>query len=326
MIRLGTIGTSKICKEFLNSAASTNKFVHTSVYSRNRETGIEFAKSTGAVQVFTNLEDMAMSNCIDAVYIASPNSCHAIQSEILLKNNKHVLCEKTITTSKEEYSHLKKLADSKGLIYMEAIMAPHSAQHACVMDALSYIGPISNATIDFSQRSSRLDAFLNGERVNIFDMSLHAGALMDLGIYCVYAAIDFFGLPKTISACAKYLYNGADGSGQSDFYYDDFSATLIYDKTQHATRKSKIVGENGILNFKSISMYSGVSLIKDNKETIIVPDLDKKEVMKGEAQNFADLILNHKKDTHFYNKISTLCLNVHTCMDEIKNKAKINYN
>ena len=326
MIKLGTVGTSKICREFLAAAAMTGKFAHTAVYSRSHKTGTEFSKQTGAEQVFTSLEDMATSDCIDAVYIASPNSCHAVQSEIFLNNNKHVLCEKTITTSKEEYLRLKSLADSKGLIYMEAIMAPHSSQHTKVMRALSEIGPITSATIDFSQSSSRLAAFLKGEQVNIFDMSLHAGALMDLGVYCVYAAVDFFGLPKSIEASAKYLHNGADGSGQADFTYSDFTAALIYDKTKSAICNSKIVGKNGILTFKSISMYSGITLVKDNEETIIVPDIKKEEVMKGEAQNFADLILNYKNNKDFYDRISTLCLNVHTCMDEIKNKAKIIYN
>ena len=46
---------------------------------------------------------------------------------------------------------------------------------------------------------------MNGEHVNIFDMSLHAGTLMDLGVYCVYAAIDLFGMPNGIKASASFL-------------------------------------------------------------------------------------------------------------------------
>ncbi|MFQ8953987.1 MAG: hypothetical protein ACLR56_13915 [Oscillospiraceae bacterium] len=36
-------------------------------------------------------------------------------------------------------------------------------------------------------------------------MSLCAGTLMDLGVYCVYAAVDMFGMPKNIKACASFL-------------------------------------------------------------------------------------------------------------------------
>lgn len=57
--------------------------------------------------------------------------------------------------------------------------------------------------------------FLSGEKINILDMSLCAGTLMDLGVYCVYGTIDFLGVPNQIYANTHYLPNGADGSGMA---------------------------------------------------------------------------------------------------------------
>ena len=125
MIRLGTVGTSSICDSFLKGAALTNEYKLTAVYSRKYETGKAFAKGHGCDMVFTDIAKMAKSNTIDAVYIASPNAFHYAQSKLFLENGKHVICEKPIVTRAEEYIELKSLADSDGLIYMEAIIPRH---------------------------------------------------------------------------------------------------------------------------------------------------------------------------------------------------------
>lgn len=325
MIKLGTVGTSGICEHFLNGVALTNSFTLSAVYSRKYDTGISFGKKLGCEKVFCNLEEMAKSNIIDAVYIASPNSCHFSQSKIFLENGKHVICEKPIVTNSEEYSELKALADKNGLIYMEAIIPPYTAHYNKVKKAFSQIGKPIMARFDFCQRSSRLDRFLNGEQVNIFDMSLCAGTLMDLGVYCVYAAIDFLGMPENISSNAHFLHNGADGSGTAVFKYDGFSAVLTYCKTAQGNLGSEIIGENGVLKIASVSQYAGVNLVVDGEEIIITEFPSRAELMSGEAQKFADFICKREENTKEYEEISKLCLNVHKCMDRIKNNAEIKY-
>ncbi len=325
MIRLATVGTSNICDKFLNSAALTGEFELTAVYSRKYETGITFAKKHGCKTVFTNLEEMAKSDFIDAVYIASPNVFHAHQSELFLKNGKHVLCEKPIVTKSEDYISLKKLADKNNLIYMEAIIPRHIEAYKNVKSALNQIGKIKGADIRYLQRSSRLNAFLSGEQVNIFDMSLHAGALMDLGVYCVYGAVDLLGMPNKITAQKELLPNGADGEGAAVFYYDDFKATLTYSKVRDGDSQSVITGEKGSLEFDMISQYTGVVIKTCDMETMIQGSFTKAEQMSGEAGRFADYILNFYQNKSDYEKASMLCLDVHKCMDQIKKSAGLVY-
>ena len=150
MIKLGTIGTSGICEQFLSGVALTNQFVLSAVYSRTYETGYAFGTKFGCSTVFTDLEEMAKSPLLDAVYIASPNRFHYSQSKIFLENGKHVLCEKPMVTSLDEYRELKALADKNGLIYMEAIMPPHTEHYAKVKEAFSKIGKPVSARFDFS--------------------------------------------------------------------------------------------------------------------------------------------------------------------------------
>lgn len=94
MIRFATIGTSAIVDRFLEAAALCEGLVHTAVFSRKKETAKAFAKKHGAEFIYTDLKELAESSDIDAVYIASPNSCHCEQAVEMLKHGKHVLCEK----------------------------------------------------------------------------------------------------------------------------------------------------------------------------------------------------------------------------------------
>ena len=323
MIRLGTVGTSAITDHFLSGVALTGRFEHTAVYSRNRETGEAFAKKHGVASVFTDMAEMAQSG-IDAVYIASPNVFHAAQSKIFLERGVHVLCEKPITTSYADYCELKRLADSKNLIYMEAIIPRHTKGYRAVKNAVWELGRISMARIDFCQLTSRLSAYMSGEHVNIFDMSLHAGTLMDLGIYCVYGAVDLLGEPEAITATASYLPEGADCSGGALFEYGDFPAVLSYSKMGQAGYGSEITGVNGTLKIQMISQYTGVTLVKNGVEKEIVGTLSKAELMSGEATTFADYITDssYRED---YCEASRLCAAVHRCMDKIRQSAGINY-
>ena len=75
-------------------------------------------------------------------------------------------------------------------------------------NSLEKIGRITSAHFDFSQLSSKYPAYLSGNLPNIFNPALATGCLMDLGIYCVYPAIDLFGIPDKITACASFMDSG----------------------------------------------------------------------------------------------------------------------
>ncbi|MED4567098.1 Gfo/Idh/MocA family oxidoreductase, partial [Bacillus atrophaeus] len=68
MIRFAIVGTNWITERFLQSASDIQDFQLTAVYSRSDERAAEFAKTHGAAHSFSNLQDMAASNCFDAVY------------------------------------------------------------------------------------------------------------------------------------------------------------------------------------------------------------------------------------------------------------------
>ena len=323
MIKYATIGRGVIAETFIEGAKLTGRFSLDAVYSRNEDTGREFAHRFGAKKVYTTIEDLCADPEIEAVYIASPNSCHFEQSKALLLSGKHVICEKPITTNAKAYALLKDIADSEGLIYMEAIIPIYTEFRKAIKDALGEIGNIAMAKIDYCQRSSRYDAFMAGEDMNIFDMSLHAGTLMDLGVYCVYAAVDLLGMPNSITATATYLRNGCDGAGAALFSYDDFTAVLSYSKTGQSTVGCEIIGDAGSVVIDKIGLYAEAKLIKNSETTPLTVFTPKPVLMGMEASAFADFV--EGKDLDKYTAASRLCIDVHTCMDEIKKSANIIY-
>lgn len=323
MIKYATIGTSFIAEQFVTGANECGKMKLSAVYSRKYETGLSFAKKFGCDVVYTSLTDLANDSEVEAVYVASPNVFHAKQSEALLNAGKHVICEKPITTSADEYCRLKRLADQKGLIYIEAMIPIYNTSRHRIKAAVNQIGNICMAKIDYCQRSSRYDRFMSGEHVNIFDMSLHAGTLMDLGVYCVYAAIDLFGMPNSIKATASFLKNGADGSGVAIFEYKDFCACLTYGKTGQSVAPTEIVGDSGSVIMETAVYYQDAYLVKQGEKVPLFDNVSKETLMGYEASAFCDFINGKRLDEYHQN--SEICFKVHSCMDKIKSEAKIVY-
>lgn len=111
MIRIGIIGTGKIVQIFIKQALTNKKVKITCIYSRSLDKAETWAKKYNIAHSTDDLNKMIEH--IDAIYIASPNGLHYKQSKLFLKNNIHVLVEKTITFTVEEVKNLISLARSK---------------------------------------------------------------------------------------------------------------------------------------------------------------------------------------------------------------------
>ena len=91
MIRFGIIGTNFITDSLLEASLNCPEFELTAVYSRSLDRAREFADKYGAKLVFDDLEAFAACDQIDAVYVASPNCCHAPQSILMMEHGKHLI-------------------------------------------------------------------------------------------------------------------------------------------------------------------------------------------------------------------------------------------
>lgn len=322
-MRYGVIGTGWIAKSFIDGARMLCDAEFVAVYSRTSESGNKFASENNIPEVFTDINDFANGD-FDAVYIASPNRLHFEQSKLMLENGKHVICEKPITVEPEELEELQTLAKKNGLIYIEAIMYMFNPARELLKNALAKIGRITSVHFDFSQLSSKYPAYLAGSLPNIFNPALATGCLMDLGIYCVYPALDLFGLPEKITACAHFMESGADGSGNSAFLYGDKLVNLTYSKLGQDRLGSQIFGDEGTIVIESISKLINMKLI-DNKgnATEIIGDVAKEKIMGYEAKAFEEFI--RKPDDPYYQTVCERALQVSKAMKEIRDLSGIRF-
>ena len=286
-MRIGIIGTSAIAGHFVEGARLAGGIDIAAVYSRSLETGEAFAREWKIPIVYTSLDALAESTAVDAAYIASPNAFHYSQSKRMLAGGKHVLCEKPIVTAPEQFDELCAFAAEKGLVYMEAIMMRYLPAREILHKAMGQIGRISAARFDFSQLSSRYPALLKGEVPNIFNPAMAAGSLMDLGVYCVYPAIDLFGEPERVRASAGFLSTGADGFGSACLSYPEREVLLSWSKIGQGYAGSEILGDQGSITIQSISMLAGMELhLPDGTRRTLCGLLNTAEAMRGETEAF----------------------------------------
>lgn len=277
MIRFGIVGTGKISGWFLEGARQDPRFQAVAVYSRNKETAVEFCRSRAGtlplLRTYTSLEEMVESPDIDAVYIASPNSLHAEHSILCMNHGKHVLCEKPLASNVFEASKMIAAAHSNHVVLMEAMIATLNPNFLIVKSMLPELGAIRRYFGSFCQYSSRYDKLKenlatgsNAPIANAFNPAMSDSAIMDVGIYALYPMVALFGKPRDISATGTILPTGADGQGAVNFKYDDgMEATAIYSKIADSYLPSEIEGERGNIIMDQIHTIRSVTYVPHRK-------------------------------------------------------------
>ena len=319
MLRFGVVGTGWITDEYIAGALATGLWELAAVYSRTMERAEEYAGKMGAGSCFDSIEAMAEYDKIDAVYIASPNMLHYEHCKVFLEKGKHVICEKPLTAQSDKLTELQKIADENSLIFLEAIMYMHLPQREELKAALAETGRISMAKLDFCQRSSKYDSYLSGQLPNIFNPAMETGALMDLGVYCVYPALDIFGLPESVSADAVMLESGVDAQGIITMKYPECLVTLTYSKVGQAVAGSEFQGKNGTVYVKSISRLEGIELrTNSGKEKQLHGSDEKSRLMGYEAADLHRYITCPGETEEEYRYCSELSIKVSRFMEETR--------
>jgi scyllo-inositol 2-dehydrogenase (NADP+) len=297
MIRFGIIGTNFITVQLLEAVKDLEGFSLKAVYSRSEETAKRFAATYGAEYTFTNLEDMAKSDKIDAVYIASPNAFHATQSITFLVNGKHVLCEKPLASNVKELMAMFQAARENNVLLMEAMKSTVTPNFKSIQDNLHKIGKVRRYFANYCQYSSRYDAYKNGTVLNAFKPEFSNGSLMDLGVYGIYPSAVLFGKPRSVKATGVMLDSGVDGEGSLLLQYDNMDAVVLHSKVNNSYIASEIQGEEGSILIDKISAPDKIEIrYKDGKsEDISRPQ--SKPVMYYEVEEFIQLILQGEMES-----------------------------
>ncbi|KAH8722680.1 hypothetical protein GQ44DRAFT_711455 [Phaeosphaeriaceae sp. PMI808] len=294
-INFGIIGTNWITHDFVKCAHSTGKWNLSAVYSRNEETAKEFAsKYEGKdISLHTSLDALANSPSITTVYIASPNILHYPQAKTMLLAGKNVILEKPSCSTLAELSDLFATAKATGSILIEAFRHLQEANFKILKQSVANLGPIYGASFTYAQYSSRYEKVLAGEVPNIFNLEMGGGALVDLGVYCVSAAIDIFGAPLSSTYFPVKITTGADGAGKLILTYADFTVYLCHSKIYSSGAPSEVYGERGTLVVPGVTDIASVVMwdAKTKGKTELARAREAGELnLKEEAEEFARVI------------------------------------
>lgn len=249
-MKIGVLGTGMIAKEFLQVAPTVRGITLAALCStpRSAALGQALCAQYHIPHAFTDTAALLADATVDTVYLGIPNALHYETAKKALLAGKNVLCEKPMAPRAAEVAELMELAKAQGRFLLEAVTTRYLPNVLKMRTLLPALGEVKLAVLNFSQYSSRYDAFKRGVIAPVFDPKQAGGALNDLNVYNINLLVALFGAPQTVHYQAN-ITGGIDTSGILTLGYGHFQAACIAAKDCGAPLASTIQGDAGNLHF-----------------------------------------------------------------------------
>ena len=318
-MNLGIVGAGMIVKDFLSFAHELPEIKLEAIVARNIENLKNLQSTYSIKEIYTDLDECLSNTSIDTIYVAVPNNLHYSVAKKALEAEKNVICEKPFTLNYSEAVELFQIAESKNVILIEAITNQYLPNYLEIKENLTKIGNIRLVECNYSQLSSRYEAFKKGIIAPVFDKNQGGGVLGDLNIYNIHFVVGLFGAPKN-SEYYPNIVREVDTSGILILEYDEFKVVCIAAKDTYNNSYANIQGDKGLI--KVIGTLNEVPnyTIKNNEVEMKVNKNIHKHRMYSEFKKFIDVIDN--KDFDFMQKQKEHSLVVMEIFD--KSRKQIN--
>ena len=249
-MKLGILGTGMIVKDVLTMYHELG-VEKTYLFStkKSKSQALELMKKYHLDKVYTDYDELLQSD-VDTIYCALPNHLHYEFSKKALENDKNVIIEKPITANSKELEDLIETANKKNLMIFEAMNLHYIPAFLSLKEDLKKLGDIKIVSFNYSQYSSRYNAFKEGTILPAFDFHKAGGALMDLNIYNIHLMVALFGKPLKVNYMANIEKN-IDTSGIITLDYGNFKAVLIGAKDCKAPIATSIQGDQGCISIQT---------------------------------------------------------------------------
>ena len=318
-MNLGIVGAGMIVKDFLSFSHELPEIKLEAIVARNIENLKNLQNTYNIKQIYTDLDECLSSPNIDTIYVAVPNNLHYSVTKKALKAGKNVICEKPFTLDYNETVELFQLAESNNLILIEAITNQYLPNYLEIKENLSQIGNIRLVECNFSQLSSRYEAFKKGIIAPVFDKNQGGGVLGDLNIYNIHFVVGLFGAPRN-SEYYPNIVREVDTSGILILEYDEFKVVCIAAKDTYNNSYTNIQGDKGLIRVVGTPNEVPNYIIKNDEVEMKVNKNIHKHRMYSEFKKFIDVIDN--KDFDFMKKQKEHSLAVMEIFD--KSRKQIN--
>ena len=249
-MKLGILGTGMIVKDVLTMYHELG-VEKTYLFStkKSKSQALELMKKYHLDKVYTDYDELLQSD-VDTIYCALPNHLHYSFSKKALENGKNVIIEKPITANSKELEDLIEIASKNHLMIFEAMNLHYTPAFLSLKEDLNKLGDIKIVSFNYSQYSSRYNAFKEGIIQPAFDYTKSGGALMDLNIYNIHLMVALFGKPLKVNYMANIEKN-IDTSGIITLDYGNFKAVLIGAKDCKAPIATSIQGDQGCISIQT---------------------------------------------------------------------------
>lgn len=318
MIRFGIVGAGGIAKKFARDIGHVTNATITAVAARNEEKAKQYKKQYKVKHAFSSYEEMAKSDAIDAVYIATPHSFHKEHAILFLEHKKHVLVEKPIAVNEAQFNEMVNSAKKNKVLLMEAMWTHFLPSTIFVKDMIKdhILGQLVKAEISFGY--PLLIGYSKEKR--LLNPDLAGGSLLDIGVY----PVSFYNLIKqvpytSIQANAIFTKTGVDSTCDIEIVDQNKAAIHITSSIKKGLKNDAYLQfENGTIRMKDFSRCKEL-FVNSNRYDIPYEG----EGFVHEIRSFANSIEENKLE----NPIMTYEASRETLrlMDTIREKIGLKY-
>jgi predicted dehydrogenase len=247
-IRWGLLSTARINDALIGPIQKSPRSQLYCVASRDGDKAQTYALQKEIDHAYGSYEAMLADPAVDVVYISLPNSLHCEWAVKAAEAGKHILCEKPVAVTMDEFERMAAAAQANNVTLFEAFMYLHHPQTLRAQEIIrdGKIGIVQSV-------QSWFHFYLPAERTtNIrLNAGLSGGSLWDVGVYPNSMAITMIGkgAPGAVWGSQILGESGVDVAMRGQLHFADGAVAQISSGFRTPFREGAfIVGDAGILH------------------------------------------------------------------------------
>ena len=313
----GIIGTGGIANAFSKDLDLLDNHMVTAVLSRTMRNAKNFSNNLDNCKAYDNIDSFLKDEDICAVYIATPNTLHCIQTIKSLQAKVPVLCEKPFAMNFEEASQMIERSNINSIALLDGMWMRYLPHITKLRELLSK-NAIGNVESIFACHGQNLRWSDNSR---LWTKGLGGGALLDLGIYVVSFCHMVAGSPDEIFASSIFTDEGVDSKTSMIFKYDNgMIANLSCSMYDSQPNRAIISGSDGYIEIDhTFYAPTTIRLFKNDKEIVEYKNDYKGHGLRQQAIYMEKCVLDNKLESDKMPHKDTL--EVVKIMDEVRRKA-----
>lgn len=301
-IKWAILGTGVIANEMAVALKKIGRNIY-AVGNRTYSKAVDFAKKYGIEKVYDDYNDMFTDSDVDVIYITTPHNTHIEFMKKAIRNDKHILVEKSITLNSRELNEAMELAALHNVVIGEAMTIYHMPVYKKLKEILASgrLGKVNLITMNFG---SYKEYNMNNR---FFNRNLAGGAMLDIGVYAL-SFIRYFMTekPDKLLSQLKKAPTGVDEqAGLLLMNNDGQMATVMLSLHSKQPKRGMVSCEKGYIEimeypraFEAVVTYteSGEKeWVKegDTRDALIYELLDMEKAINGDKKC---MLLDYTKD------------------------------